>query len=134
MSKTKASSKKLSSFQTIIIGFIAVILAGALLLMLPVSKRGEGSASFLDALFTATSATCVTGLITQDTATYWSGFGQAVILTLIQIGGLGCCLCNAVGQKNRTSPEKHYAGFHIGNGSGRNSPPYLLCHKNYNSC
>ncbi|MCI6561604.1 MAG: Trk family potassium uptake protein [Ruminococcus sp.] len=89
MSKTKASSKKLSSFQTIIIGFIAVILAGALLLMLPVSKRGDGSASFLDALFTATSATCVTGLITQDTATYWSGFGQAVILTLIQIGGLG---------------------------------------------
>lgn len=57
--------------------------------MLPISKNGEGSASFIDALFTATSATCVTGLIVKDTATYWSTFGQAVIITLIQIGGMG---------------------------------------------
>ncbi len=57
--------------------------------MLPISKNGEGSACFLEALFTATSATCVTGLIVQDTATYWSAFGQAVIITLIQIGGMG---------------------------------------------
>ena len=81
--------KKLTSFQIIIIGFLGVILAGTLLLMLPVSVKGGHFASVEDALFTATSATCVTGLIVQDTATYWTGFGQAVILILIQIGGLG---------------------------------------------
>lgn len=81
--------KHLSSFQIIILGFLAVILIGAFLLMLPVSTQGKGGASFMDALFTATSATCVTGLVVQDTATYWSGFGQAVILGLIQIGGMG---------------------------------------------
>lgn len=81
--------KHLSSFQIIILGFMAVILTGTFLLMLPVSTQGEGGASFMDALFTATSATCVTGLVVQDTATYWSGFGQAVILSLIQIGGMG---------------------------------------------
>ncbi|MCI8898023.1 MAG: Trk family potassium uptake protein [Lachnospiraceae bacterium] len=57
--------------------------------MLPWARAGAGSAPFLDALFTATSATCVTGLITNDTATYWSVFGQTVILCLIQVGGLG---------------------------------------------
>lgn len=81
--------KRLSSFQIIILGFAAVILTGALLLMLPLSSAESGSASFSDALFTSVSAVCVTGLVTQDTATYWSGFGQAVILILIQIGGLG---------------------------------------------
>lgn len=81
--------KKLSSFQTIIIGFALVILTGALLLMLPFASKESGSASFIDALFTSTSATCVTGLITQDTATYWTIFGQIVILLLIQVGGLG---------------------------------------------
>ena len=81
--------KKLSSFQTIILGFISVILIGALLLMLPFASRAEGCASFIDALFTSTSAACVTGLITQDTATYWTLFGQIVIIILIQIGGLG---------------------------------------------
>lgn len=81
--------RHLSSFQIIILGFLAVILTGALLLMLPVSTQGKGGASFMDALFTATSATCVTGLVVQDTASYWSGFGQAVILGLIQIGGMG---------------------------------------------
>ncbi|MDE5854489.1 MAG: Trk family potassium uptake protein [Ruminococcus sp.] len=81
--------KKLSSFQTIILGFAGVILIGALLLMLPFASKESGSASFIDALFTSTSATCVTGLITQDTATYWTIFGQIIILILIQIGGLG---------------------------------------------
>lgn len=57
--------------------------------MLPISSRQEGGAPFLDCLFTATSATCVTGLIVHDTATYWTLFGQFVILTLIQIGGMG---------------------------------------------
>lgn len=68
---------------------MGVIALGTLLLMLPFARAGSGRAPFLDALFTATSATCVTGLITQDTATYWSWFGQTVILGLIQVGGLG---------------------------------------------
>ena len=81
--------KRLSSFQTIILGFIAVILVGTLLLLLPVSQQKGAEVSCLDALFTATSATCVTGLIVENTATCWSVFGQAVLLILIQIGGLG---------------------------------------------
>lgn len=81
--------KHLSTFQIIILGFLIVILFGAVLLMLPFATRGNAGASFMDALFTATSATCVTGLVVADTATYWSGFGQAVILLLIQIGGMG---------------------------------------------
>lgn len=94
--KKKSILKKLSSFQIIILGFIGVILLGALLLMLPFSSRADGSASFEDALFTATSATCVTGLVTQDTATYWTPFGQAVILILIQIGGFGVVTIGAI--------------------------------------
>ena len=81
--------KKFTSFQIITIGFATVILAGALLLMLPVSSKACASTPFHEALFTAVSAVCVTGLVVQDTATYWSGFGQCVILVLIQIGGLG---------------------------------------------
>ena len=81
--------KKLTSFQIIILGFSAVILVGALLLMLPISSRSGQAAPFSDSLFTATSAVCVTGLVLHDTATYWSSFGQAVILLLIQIGGMG---------------------------------------------
>ena len=78
-----------TSFQVIILGFFSVILLGSLLLMLPLSTRDGNGASFADSLFTATSAVCVTGLIIHDTATYWSEFGQAIILTLIQIGGMG---------------------------------------------
>lgn len=78
-----------STSRIIMLGFLGVILTGTLLLMLPFATKTPGGASFLDALFTATSATCVTGLIVQDTATYWSEFGQIVILLLIQIGGLG---------------------------------------------
>ena len=81
--------KRLSSSQIIILGFAALILIGSLLLMLPVSTQDGRSANFSDALFTATSAVCVTGLVVQDTATYWSTFGQAVIIALIQIGGMG---------------------------------------------
>lgn len=81
--------KRLSSARLITIGFAAVILAGALLLMLPIATRGPGHASFADTLFTSTSAVCVTGLVVQDTGTYWTAFGQAVIIALIQIGGLG---------------------------------------------
>ena len=79
----------LTSFQIIILGFAGVILVGALLLMLPISTKSGIVTPFNEALFTSTSAVCVTGLVVQDTATYWSAFGQSVILVLIQIGGLG---------------------------------------------
>ena len=81
--------RRLSSFQIIILGFAGVILLGALLLMLPISATARCVTPFNEALFTATSAVCVTGLVVQNTGSYWSAFGQAVILTLIQIGGLG---------------------------------------------
>ena len=81
--------KKLSSYQIIISGFLGVILIGTILLMLPFSAKQRVWTSPENALFTATSAVCVTGLVVQDTATYWSVFGQAVILIMIQIGGLG---------------------------------------------
>ena len=80
---------KMSHVQIIALGFFLIIMSGTILLMLPVSTKDGQGAAFLDALFTATSASCVTGLIVQDTSLYWSGFGQAVILTMIQIGGLG---------------------------------------------
>ena len=89
MMNRKYIKKRLSSSRIILLGFLGVILGGTLLLMLPWATARRGGASFLDALFVATSATCVTGLVTQDTATYWSLFGKAVILLLIQIGGLG---------------------------------------------
>ena len=82
-------SGRVSPARIIIFGFLLFILAGTVLLMLPFSTREWGGASFFDALFTATSATCVTGLVVHDTATYWSGFGQLVILLLIQVGGMG---------------------------------------------
>ncbi len=80
---------RLSSFQIIILGFAGVILLGALMLMLPISTTEGCVTPFNEALFTATSAVCVTGLVVQDTGSYWSTFGQAVILMLIQVGGLG---------------------------------------------
>ncbi len=80
---------RITAFQTIVLGFLGIILLGTLLLMLPFARRGEGEANFLECLFTATSATCVTGLVVRDTSTFWSPFGQAVILFLIQTGGLG---------------------------------------------
>ena len=71
------------------LGFAGVILGGTGLLMLPFSTASGKPATFLDALFTAATSVCVTGLVVQDTGTYWSVFGQGVILLLIQIGGLG---------------------------------------------
>ena len=85
----RSRRKKLTSFQTIILGFAGVILLGALILMLPVSSRSGSWTPFHNALFTSTSAVCVTGLVVYNTATYWSFFGQFVILILIQIGGMG---------------------------------------------
>lgn len=81
--------KRLTSSQLIIAGFLLVILTGSILLMLPVSSSNGEVTPFADALFTATSATCVTGLVVHDTQRYWSLFGQAVILLMIQIGGMG---------------------------------------------
>ncbi|MDP3891892.1 TrkH family potassium uptake protein [Nocardioides sp.] len=75
--------------QVIVTAFAAAVLVGTALLMLPVARVGPDGTSLLTALFTATSAVCVTGLVTVDTPTYWSGFGQAVILGLIQVGGFG---------------------------------------------
>ena len=81
--------RRLSSFKIIILGFAGVILLGALLLMLPISSTGGNVTPFNETLFTSTSAVCVTGLVVRDTGSYWSTFGQTVILALIQIGGLG---------------------------------------------
>jgi trk system potassium uptake protein len=75
--------------RVVVAGFGAGVLVGTLLLMLPAARVGPGGAKPLEALFTATSALCVTGLAVVDTATYWSPFGQVVILTLIQVGGFG---------------------------------------------
>lgn len=72
-----------------VIGFAIIILIGAILLSLPIATNSGKQIGFLDALFTATSAVCVTGLVVVDTGTYWSEFGQSVIILLIQIGGLG---------------------------------------------
>lgn len=80
---------KLSHVRVITLGYFIMILTGTLLLMLPCATRAGISAGPVTAVFTATSASCVTGLVLQDTATYWSLFGQIVIIALIQIGGLG---------------------------------------------
>ena len=80
---------RLSGAQTILLGFVVMIVIGALLLMLPVSTRSGEWTNVADAFFTATSAGCVTGLVVYDTQSHWSWFGQLVILILIQIGGMG---------------------------------------------
>lgn len=79
---------QLSASQILALGFLLSILVGTLLLLLPIATK-EGETTFLNALFTSTSATCVTGLVTYDTNTHWSLFGQIVIICLIQLGGLG---------------------------------------------
>ena len=81
--------KRLPASQLIALGFATVILIGTILLLLPVSVREGVKVSFIDALFTSTSAVCVTGLIAIDTADHFTAFGQGVVAALIQIGGLG---------------------------------------------
>ena len=85
----KRISIKLSTTQVVMLSFLLVILFGSILLALPISTKSGKAVAYLDALFTATSATCVTGLVTLPTITTWSIFGQIVILLLIQLGGLG---------------------------------------------
>ncbi|MBR2403564.1 MAG: Trk family potassium uptake protein [Lachnospiraceae bacterium] len=115
--------RQLSSFQIIIGGFVLVILVGSALLMLPFATQDGKGASFLEALFTATSATCVTGLVVQDTATYWSLFGQSVILLLIQIGGMGVVTMvvlmsliagRRIGLKQRSTMQEAIAAPNLG--------------------
>lgn len=115
--------KKLSTFQIIIIGFLGVILVGTVLLMLPVSVKDGSGATFEVALFTSTSAVCVTGLVIQDTATYWSSFGQTVILALIQVGGLGIITLAAfvammsgrkISLKQRSMLQDNFSAHQIG--------------------
>ena len=89
MSKLIHGKIRLTTSQSIILGFFSMILLGTFLLMLPFSSRAGAVTPFSDALFTATSAVCVTGLVVYDTAVYWSVFGQTVIIILIQIGGMG---------------------------------------------
>ena len=87
--KKTAKKFRLSPLRTIILGYFCIILLGAVLLCLPISARSGHWTNFFDALFTATSATCVTGLVVFDTYTYWSVFGQLIILLMIQVGGIG---------------------------------------------
>ena len=80
---------KLNGVQILALGFLALILLGGILLSLPISSKSGEATNFLDAVFTATSAVCVTGLVTLNTSAHWSIFGQTIIITLIEIGGLG---------------------------------------------
>ena len=86
---SKHRLRRLNQVQFIAAGFFMIVLVGTCLLMLPIASRSGEWTNFRDAMFTATSATCVTGLVVYDTFTHWNLFGQLVILTLIQIGGLG---------------------------------------------
>ena len=114
---------RLSTFRIIIIGFLAAILLGAVLLSLPVSSAEGKATPFDQAAFTATSAVCVTGLAVRDTGSYWSGFGQAVILIMIQIGGLGIVTVAAsitllagkkVSLKQKSTVQEAVAGQNVG--------------------
>lgn len=115
--------RQISSSQIILLGFALVIALGALVLMLPVSSRTGTVTPFLDCLFTSTSAVCVTGLVVYDTATHWSVFGHAVILLLIQIGGMGvitvaAAITMASGKKislmQRSTMQDAVSAHHVG--------------------
>ena len=83
------TEKRFSPSQTLVIGFFLIIVVGSLLLCLPISSKSGSFTPFFDCLFTATSATCVTGLVIYDTFAHWNIFGQIVIALLIQVGGIG---------------------------------------------
>jgi trk system potassium uptake protein TrkH len=89
MKKKSFQILQLTPPQVLVLGFAAIILIGACLLMLPIASTDGNPLPFIDALFTATSATCVTGLVVVDTGTHFTTFGQIVIISLIQVGGLG---------------------------------------------
>ncbi len=115
--------RSLSQTQFIAFGFFVLIITGALLLMLPFASRDGRSMNFLGALFTATSASCVTGLVVADTWTQWTLFGQLVIITMIQIGGLGfitigvyvsILLRRKIGLKTRGLMQESTSALNIG--------------------
>lgn len=123
LDQQKSRHNHITSFQIIILGFFSIIIIGSLLLMLPFATREAGGASFGDALFTATSAVCVTGLVIRDTATYWSVFGQGVILLLIQIGGMGIVTVavsvaavsgKKIGLMQRSTMQEAISAHHVG--------------------
>ena len=87
--ESKQKKHKLSVAQFLALGYLITIVIGTILLLLPIATKSGQTTSLIDAIFTATSATCVTGLIPFDTFTHWTMFGQIVILCLIQIGGIG---------------------------------------------
>ena len=89
VARLKTFSPLANPLRLLLVAFAALIIVGAVLLVLPVSRADGSEANFVTALFTSTSAVCVTGLTVVDTTTYWSGFGQVVIALLIQLGGLG---------------------------------------------
>ena len=89
LSETLKKLKEVEPVRLIVSSFFLIIVVGTILLILPISSRGGKMTAMVDALFTATSATCVTGLVVFDTWTHWSTFGHVVILALIQVGGLG---------------------------------------------
>lgn len=114
---------RLNALQTLALGFAVIILLGTFLLTLPISNRDGHFFPFLSALFTATSATCVTGLVIVDTYTQFSFFGQLVILLLIQIGGLGfmtiavmfaMLLRRRIGLKERSNLKEAINSMHLG--------------------
>ncbi len=115
MTSPQKKKKKLSSTAVFSIGFLALILVGTVLLTLPFSSADGTFTNPLDAAFTAVSASCVTGLITLDTATAWSTFGHVVIITLIQIGGLGfmtiAMLLSLIIRRNITPQERRLAAM-----------------------
>ena len=119
----KKAIKNLTDLQIIFLSFIFIVILGGSILSLPISSRTGEYTSFVDSLFTAISATCVTGLAVLDTSTYWSFFGQVIILILIQVGGLGfmtlvasifLLLNQKVSMKSRTALQKTYSVSHLG--------------------
>ncbi len=119
----KSFTRILTAGRIIILGFAGVVLLGTILLMLPISSKERVITPFLDALFTSTSATCVTGLIVYDTGTYWSLFGQSVILILIQIGGMGVVTLavaistiagKKIGLMQRSTMQESISAPHVG--------------------
>lgn len=119
----KQTHKHITSFQIIILGFLSIIILGSILLTLPIATSDGKGAVYTDALFTSASAVCVTGLVLHDTATYWSVFGQSIILLLIQIGGMGIVTVavsvaavsgRKIGLMQRSTMQEAISAHHVG--------------------
>ena len=95
MNRILSAFRRLNSFQIVVLGFACMIALGTMILMLPVSSADGIWTPFIDALFTAVTSVCVTGLVVRDTGTYWSEFGHVIILILVQAGGLGVVTLSA---------------------------------------